>query len=284
MEKEHAKTILNSLIERSVELQKIHSDSPAFVKWKRDTKIAITNIFSGNTGPISDFYRIQFTSNYPPNSTEYQKVYVKGLQNSAAILESMIQEIDQYWLNSTPEAKQTTPTLSITNDPTKVFVVHGRNTILRDAAFDFLRSIGLKPIEWNQAIAKTMNGSPNIADILDTAFNEAQAVIVLLTGDDEAKLRHEFIKNDDPPYEKELTPQSRPNVIFESGMAIGRYPKRTILVQIGPHRHFSDVAGIHITLMDNTPEKRNELATKLASAGCTIDISGNSWYSTGNFQ
>jgi predicted nucleotide-binding protein len=286
MEKEQAKKILNSLIKRSVELQEIRRDSPAFEKWKRDTRVAITNIFGSSTAHIQDFEKIRFTLHSSSLATlefEYQEAYVEGLQNSVAILESMLEEINQYWPSSTPETKETFPAPSITNDPIKVFVVHGRNTRLRDAVFDFLRSIGLKPIEWNQAVAKTMKGSPNIAEILDAAFNEAQAVIVLLTGDDEAKLRHEFRKDDDPIYEQELTPQSRPNVLFEAGMAMGRYPGRTILVQIGPHRHFSDIAGIHITLMNNTPEKRNELATKLANAGCKVDISGTRWFDAGDF-
>jgi predicted nucleotide-binding protein len=287
MEKEQAKKILNSLIKRSVELQKIERDSPAFEKWKRDTRVAITNIFGPKTEHIKDFEKITFilrSSSLVTLEFEHQEAYVKGLQNSVAILESMIEEIDQYWPSSTPKTKATVPALSITIDPTKIFVVHGRNTKLRDAVFDFLRSISLKPIEWNQAIARTKKGSPDIGEILDAAFNEAQAVIVLLTGDDEARLSNELLRDDDPDYEQELTPQSRPNVLFESGMAMGRYPERTILIQIGEHRPFSDIAGKHITHMDNTPEKRQELATKLANAGSKVDTSGSSWFTAGDFQ
>ena len=195
----------------------------------------------------------------------------------------MIEEINQYWPSSTPKANKKSPALSITKDQTKIFVVHGRNTKLLTALFSFLTSIGLNPIEWNQAIAKTKKGAPNIGEILDAAFNEAQAVVVLLTGDDEAKLRHKFFKNNDPAYERELTPQSRPNVLFESGMAMGRYPERTVLIQIGEHRPFSDMAGTHITHMDNTPEKRQELATKLANAGCKVNTSGTRWFNAGDF-
>lgn len=286
MEKEQAKKILNSLIERSVVLQNIPRGSPEFVKWKRDTKVAITNIFGSNTENLKDFDKITFTLSVSSTLTppsEFHKAYLRGLTKSAAILQSMIDEIDQYWTSSTPKTKETSSAPSITNDATKVFVVHGRNTKLRDAVFAFLRSVGLNPIEWNQAIARTKKGSPNIGEILDAAFNEAQAVIVLLTGDDEAKLRDEFVNNDDPDYERDLTPQSRPNVLFESGMAIGRYPDRTVLVQIGEQRPFSDMAGKHVTHMDNTAQKRNELVTKLANAGCKVDTSGNSWFSEGNF-
>ncbi|WP_375790108.1 TIR domain-containing protein [Bradyrhizobium sp. Pha-3] len=35
----------------------------------------------------------------------------------------------------------------------------------------------------------------------------------------------------DPEHERTLTAQARPNVLFEAGMAFGKIPKNTILVQ-----------------------------------------------------
>lgn len=112
MEKERAKKILNVLIESSVQLQKTPRDSPQFPKWKRDTTIAITNIF-GDSGHIQDFAQISFGT---PNTglaildSYHQEAYIKGLKCSAAILQSMINEIDQYWPISTPKTKKTTNT------------------------------------------------------------------------------------------------------------------------------------------------------------------------------
>jgi len=55
----------------------------------------------------------------------------------------------------------------VANSPKSVFVVHGRNEALRKAVFDFLRSIGLSPLEWTQAVKLTGDGSPYIGQILD---------------------------------------------------------------------------------------------------------------------
>lgn len=66
-------------------------------------------------------------------------------------------------------------------DPRIVFVVHGRNIGRRDALFRFLRSIGLKPLEWSQALMSTGRTSPYIGEVLDAAFAKAQAVVVLMT-------------------------------------------------------------------------------------------------------
>lgn len=53
----------------------------------------------------------------------------------------------------------------------KVFVVHGRNSQARDAIFTLLRSIGLQPIEWSQAVKGTGKPAPYVGEILDTAFS-----------------------------------------------------------------------------------------------------------------
>jgi len=38
----------------------------------------------------------------------------------------------------------------------------------------------------------------------------------VFTPDDEARLKQQFVRPSDPPLEKELTGQSRPNVLFEA--------------------------------------------------------------------
>lgn len=165
----------------------------------------------------------------------------------------------------------------------KVFVVHGRNAEMRKALFAFLRSMNLEPIEWVKAIEATGKASPMVAEILDAAFNQAVAVVVLLTPDDNVILRTEFHKTTDPDYEKRLTGQARPNVLFEAGMAFGRNPDSTVLVQVGDVKSFSDVGGRHVARLNNSPESRSELVTKLRNAGCAVDDTGTDWYTEGDF-
>ena len=172
-------------------------------------------------------------------------------------------------------------------NPKKVFVVHGRNENARKAIFAFLRSIDLQPIEWGEARRATGKATPYTGEILDNAFNIAQAVIVLFTGDDIARLREEFVKNDDPAYEKILTPQARTNVIFEAGLAFGTHPDRTILVQLANEktRPFSDIYGRHFLKLSNSPESRFELISRLETAKCEVNYRGRKdWMTTGDFE
>jgi len=165
---------------------------------------------------------------------------------------------------------------------TSVFVVHGRNEKLRRSLFGFLRSVGLQPIEWRRAIELTHKPNPYVGEILDAAFREAAAVVVLLSPDDEAKLKTEFIKTNDPVHEKKLTGQARPNVLFEAGMAMGRNPDSTVLVQVGEIRPFSDIGGRHVVHLSNAAPTRSEFATKLANAGCNVNTSGSDWLTEGD--
>lgn len=166
-------------------------------------------------------------------------------------------------------------------DRRKVFVIHGRNDRARRALFDFLRSIGLDPIEWSEATRLTGRGSPYIGQILDAAFGAAQAVVVLQTPDDVSYLHESLADRDGDP---ECTPQMqpRPNVLFEAGLAMGRDEDRTVIVEMGQMRGFSDIHGRHVVRLDGSLSKRQELANRLETAGCAVRLHGTDWHQAGD--
>lgn len=166
-----------------------------------------------------------------------------------------------------------------------VWIVHGRDERIRRAMFDFVRSVGLDPLEWSSAVKATRKGSPYPGEVLDKAFAKASAVIVLLTPDDEAQLKKRHWRKGEESYEKKLMGQARPNVLFEAGMAFGTHPLQTILVEIGKCRPFSDTLGRLVVRMNDSASKRKELADRLASAGCVVDTaSSNAWMESGDFS
>jgi len=165
-----------------------------------------------------------------------------------------------------------------------VFVVHGRNIPLRDAMFAFLRSLGLTPLEWTTALRATKSGSPTIMEVIEVMMTKAHGVVVLLTPDDLVNLKPQLQKRNEKRDESEQRGQARPNVLFEAGIAMGSRPKETVLVQIGDVKGFTDVGGIHVTQLDNSPHARNELAQKLDAANLIVDTSGTDWLNQGNFE
>jgi len=73
-------------------------------------------------------------------------------------------------------------------------------------------------------------------------------------------------------------------VIFEAGMALGAQPDRTILVELGKSRPFSDILGRLVIKIDNTSQRRAELIDRLKVARCAIEIQDESWLVRGNFS
>jgi predicted nucleotide-binding protein len=167
-----------------------------------------------------------------------------------------------------------------TVDRRKVFVVHGRNESVRRDLFALLRAASLDPREFSSAVVDAGGSSGFIQGIIDHAMDTAQAIVVLFCPEEHARLRDELIKAGETS-EEGLQP--RPNVLFEAGLALGRYPERTIVVQVGDIRPVSDLAGRHFVKLNNTTERRKDLLSRLAAAGCSVDLSGQDWLSAGDF-
>lgn len=169
-------------------------------------------------------------------------------------------------------------------DARRVFVVHGRDGKLVADLFAFLESVGLQPIEWRDAVRQTGKGAPYIGEILDRAFGTAQAIVVLLSPDDEVRLVPSLLRADDDEVEKETRMQPRPNVLFEAGMAFGHQRDRTILVEVGSPKPFSDLAGRHTIRLSNNVGRREDLLERLKTAGCKLDTSSTVWQTVGQFD
>jgi predicted nucleotide-binding protein len=155
----------------------------------------------------------------------------------------------------------------------RIFVVHGRNTHLRDEVARFLEALGLSTITWNDAIQATRQSAPFIIDIVSAGMTAAQAVVVLLTPDEDASLRPEF--------GAESGALPRPNVLVEAGMAMAFGRNKTILVQVGEVRPWSDFHGIQSARLDQEGGRAN-LRTCLENAGCIVKLDED-WERCGNF-
>jgi len=165
----------------------------------------------------------------------------------------------------------------------KIFVVHGRNDKARDAIFQFIRSLGMTPFEWSNAMKEAQVGvSGYIGEIVDKAMKDVCAIIVLCTGDDETRLRQEFGGQGKFLY------QARPNVLYEAGIALSRFSNRTTIVRIGDVIMPSDMAGRWEIRLGQLPNKeelikfRTELKNAIELAGCQ-SVPGTDWLNAGDF-
>jgi predicted nucleotide-binding protein len=165
-----------------------------------------------------------------------------------------------------------------------VFVVHGRDEQVRREMFDFLRRLGLQPLEWEALVKATDDTAPYLGEVVAGAPAQAQAALVLLTPDDLVRLHEDLVADSDPRYESRLTGQPRPNVLIELGMALTAYPRRTIIVEIGALRPIADTAGRNVIRFDGSEIALGKIVDRLKLAGCRVEDTGSDWRDTRPFR
>jgi predicted nucleotide-binding protein len=160
----------------------------------------------------------------------------------------------------------------------KVMVIYGHDDEANRALFNWLRAIGLEPLEWGQLVKLSGEGSPYIGKVLEQAFQHAQAVVAFFTPDEHAAGR-----GVSPANKGAWRLQARPNVLIEAGMALVTHPRRTVFVLLGDQELPSDLAGRHYIQLNNTSGPLYELANRLAEAGCDLNRTGTQWLDPANF-
>jgi hypothetical protein len=145
-----------------------------------------------------------------------------------------------------------------------VFVIHGSHDRARAALFGFLRALGLHPLEWDEIIARTGNPAPYRQEVLEQAFVDNQAAIVLVTTEDGAP--------------------GNVSVLLEAGMALALQPERTIIVELGGARPFAGLGGRNNVRIDGTSSTAlHQLAQRLRIAGCAVNTAGSDWMNPDRF-
>ena len=255
---------LKNILAEIPELKSLQRGSPDFEKWHEKVGIAIVNIFGEESGHIKDFQRTHFSplwfvvGSEMPDS-RYQQAYLGGLESARVLLESMIEEIKEYW-----EEETQTPTLSrgqgreriaVKADTKKVFIIHGRDNEAKGSVARFLEKLNLDPV----ILHEQANEGRTIIEKFEEHAQAAFAV-VLLTPDDAGALENEKDK---------LRPRARQNVIFEFGYFIGRLGrKRVCSLTKGNLEMPSDYDGVLYVPLDDAGSWQMRL---VKAAGLNVD-------------
>jgi len=163
-------------------------------------------------------------------------------------------------------------------DPRKVFIVHGRNTLARDAIVLFLRALKLDALDFDE-VRNELRGSPFVGDVVRLGMERAQGIVVVFTPDEYACLHPTLVDTHDAVVERERW-QARPNVLLEAGMALGIDEHRTILVVLGDVSLASDLYGRHFVRLNNSVPARERLKYALQGVGCIVGKETPGWHDT----
>ena len=194
---------------------------------------------------------------YRTSDSEYQEAYVDGLERAAYILQSMIEEVTEYWEDA--PAASPSPTLNpnpstLTNE---VFVIHGSDHGTKETVARFLESLDLNPIILHEQPDQGRTIIEKFEDYAQTSY-----AIALLTPDDIGG-----------PNADALKPRVRQNVIFEMGFFMGYLGRGRVAALIKSDLEIpSDYSGVLYIKLDENDGWQINLARELDSAGFDIDF------------
>lgn len=258
---------LQALLGRAPELKNSGAGSPEFVKWKSDVSTAICYIFGELSHHLRDFNDVRYnlymyTSDTPDH--EFHAAYARGLGKAAALIESMIDEIRNYWRSDEQaispvdvQAEQDGDTGQLVSR--RIFLVHGRDEGAKSAVARFLEKLDLQPVILDEQANRGLTIIEKFESHSDVGF-----AIVLLTPDDEGALRGD---------EKSGRHRARQNVIFELGFFIGRLGRQRVcaLTKESAMEIPSDYSGVVYIPLDEGGGWQLALIKELKAADLDVD-------------
>ena len=248
------------------ELKELSYDSPEFKKWKRDMQVTFRNTFEDTSSQRKEFENIHFSPmpaallgmDRMTSSTVFQNAYMEALESVTSLLESMIEEIEDFWEDDNQTLIPSGDQANGRPSSNKVFVIHGRDEGTKETVARFLETLSLEPV--------ILHEQPNQGRTIIEKFEYHAQVgfaVVLLTPDDAGGL----LGNKDA-----VKPRARQNVIFEFGYFIGKLGRKRVCALVkGDVEKPSDYDGVLYIPLDDSDGWKMRLIRELKTAGFEVD-------------
>lgn len=143
-------------------------------------------------------------------------------------------------------------------DLSKVFIVHGRDDLVKTEAARFIERIGLTPIILHEQVSAGMTIIEKIEEHSDVGF-----AIILYTPCDVGGQKESG----------NTRSRARRNVVFEHGFLVAKLGRRYVCALVdGDVEMPSDISGIVYTPLDGIDAWRYEIAKEMLDVGYSIDM------------
>jgi predicted nucleotide-binding protein len=185
---------------------------------------------------------------------------ISSLRNKVKVLRSCVEQLElNIELAAVPGATAAAPVpASPAVRPTKVFIVHGHNSGIKDSVARVLQTLGLKPI----ILHEQPNGGRTVFEKF-SAYADVSFAVVLMTADDVGKAKAE---------PGDVKPRARQNVILELGYFLCRLgPSKVCALYESGVEIPSDYQGVLFTELDANGHWRYDLVKELRAAGFDVD-------------
>ena len=252
---------LQKLVDEIPKLKSLQPHTAVFEKWQRDVETAINYIFGGDPKHLQDFEEINYSPGLMYSGDDdpvYQQAYLEGLGSARAVLESMKDEIKEFWEEDIQSSIISNSQVNSSEHTNKIFIIHGRDVSAKSTVARFIERQKIEVIILHEQPNKGRTIIEKFEDYADVKF-----AIVLLTPDDLGALEEQK-----PNYKH----RARQNVVFELGYFIGRLGRKNVCALLkGDVEKPSDCDGIIYIPLDDNDGWQMSLLRELNAAGFKID-------------
>ena len=243
---------LKSLSARSI-------DDPSYIRWRRDTRVALENLFGKDSDKVREFSSIRFVPSLNSSNSRMDRedAFARGKVIAETVFQSMIKEVEEYWnenKNVAPGFEETTPPKS-----KKIFIVHGHDEAAKESVARVIKNLDLEPVILHEQPNQNRTIIEKIEKHSDVSF-----AIVLITDDDKGGKKEVNPKN--------YKYRARQNVILELGFFLAHLGREHVCVLYKEDVELpSDYDGVLWTALDKLGAWKLKLVKELQASGIEVD-------------
>lgn len=240
-----------------------YRDSTVLDAIVRRTKMIITNLFGNTSEYLADLEKIDFYPIIAPSSDDWKREsWSSGVSKLRNLLNTMKEEVSLF--TDVPgsvleEQGAGAARSSATSD--SVFIVHGNDAAMKEAAARIVTKLGLRPIILHEQPHKGRTIIEKFVDYSDVGF-----AIVLLSPDDKC-----FQQEGD---QEAVRFRARQNVVLELGYFLGLLGRERVVAVYREAEGFempTDYSGVAFVPFDDAGRWQFDIARELKASGYKVD-------------
>jgi predicted nucleotide-binding protein len=237
----------------------VQRSGPEHGSWKAKVVAVMENSLGKGSATLSQFnalrYGLGIWTGAPGEAERDAQIFAETVKDAAGLIDAAIYQLElQYDSDEDSE-------VDIRNPEGPIFVVHGHDDARK---YELMRLLDRAAKPNAIVLHEQANRGKTILEMFERHAQEASFAVVLLTGDDEGRLRGS---------NGELTPRGRQNVIFELGVFIGALGRSNVVVLMddGVEKP-SDISGLIYIPLDAAGAWRHSLLKELQAATIEVDF------------
>jgi predicted nucleotide-binding protein len=253
------------------ELRKLHDqadtpevrrEGPQHESWKAKVDAVMVGALGKDSETLRKFrdlrYHVGVWTGAPGEDERDARFFEERVEDAASLVEAAIYQLE---LEDDADEGDGMDTRAVPTGP--IFVVHGHDDARK---YELMLLLERAAAEASPVVLhEQVNGGATILEKFERHAQTASCAVVLLTGDDEGRLR-----GSNGP----MSPRGRQNVILELGVFIGLLGRRHVVVLKDPDVEVpSDLNGLVYISLDSAGAWRNGLMKELAAMGIKVDFS-----------